>query len=135
MPLYSPPPRELKVGRFGTFESGWTSDLKGLPPHLLPKMKSQQIWNLSSQVGLQILNCCFTPPPPPMKWPVARFGTFKSSWNSDFKVPFHPLPLLKMKSSQIGNLSSQVGPQISDCYFQPPPPSPIGKGKLADLEI
>ena len=105
---------------------------------------------LSNQVGLQISNCHFNSPIP-CKWKVSRFGTFKSSWTSDFKVSFYPTATpSKMKSWQIWNfqvkldfrfqsfilpychplknenladleLLSEVGLQISKCHFIPPP--------------
>ena len=121
VPLYpTPSSRNEKLAEFGTFKSCWTSDFKVplyTPPHL-PNIKLPDL-ELSSQVRLQISKCHFTPPlemeswqiwnfqvkldfrfqsatlpPPPLEIESKqiRFGTFKSSWTSDFKVPLYPPP-------------------------------------------
>ena len=72
--------------------------------------------------------CHFAPPPPPLKWNVCRFGTFKSSWTTDFKVPSSP------RNERFADLevSRQVGQHISKYHLTPPPPQ---SEKLAGLEF
>ena len=61
---------------------------------------------LSSPVGLQNSKYHFTLPTTPWKWKLCSFGTFKSSWTSEFQVP--PPPPQKMKSWQFWNFQVKL---------------------------
>ena len=85
----------------------------------LPPQKNEKLTDLelSSQVGLQFSKCHSTPPPPPpdfkvplylpRKWKVSSFGTFKSSWASNFKVPLHFNSVLQRDASSQGNYTTK----------------------------
>ena len=74
-----------------------------------------------------IFNCHF--PSPLEKWTVSIFGTFKSSWTSDFKVslypvpstPLRPLPSLRKWTASSGGSrgghASLLPPPLAQIFF------------------